>query len=156
MPSGLLALAVAATLALPEAARYRFEEFRVPAEAVTRAAGPALDTPHARRYRTVLRQASSEPPNFAGHYRVVTWGCGTCCTEFAILDLTTGHSWFAPFYNACGYPPGSQESDAGLLYKVDSQLFIAIGARNEKVWGIDYYRWNGRSLELLPADRSRK
>ena len=28
--------------------------------------------------------------NFAGHYSVVAWGCGTECETFMIVDLKTG------------------------------------------------------------------
>ena len=31
-----------------------------------------------------------EPPNFAGHFRITLWGCGTMCLEGGIVDLTTG------------------------------------------------------------------
>ena len=31
-----------------------------------------------------------EGPNYAGHYRVVVWGCGTSCAMFAVVDLRNG------------------------------------------------------------------
>lgn len=43
-----------------------------------------------REFRTQFVNASKEPPNFAGHYRVVTWGCGTDCLEGGIVDLSNG------------------------------------------------------------------
>jgi hypothetical protein len=48
----------------------------------------------ARRYRTVLRLAAAEGPNFNGHYRVARWGCGTNCLDWAIIDLMSGDTWF--------------------------------------------------------------
>ena len=151
MTSLLLALILAGP-SLPGSSAFRFEDFSTDVEVVTSPASPAVSSGKARRYRTILRRASKESPDFAGHYRVVKWGCGTCCSEFAILDLKTGEAWFAPFFIACGYPPGSSESDAGLLYRADSRLFVAAGARNERGWGIYYYRWTGRELELLKED----
>ena len=43
-----------------------------------------------RTYRTVLRGWATEKPNFAGHYILATWGCGTGCTQVAIIDAITG------------------------------------------------------------------
>ena len=50
----------------------------------------------ARRFRTVLRIGASQGPNFNGHYRVLHWGCGTNCIEWAAVDLRDGAVWFAP------------------------------------------------------------
>jgi hypothetical protein len=47
--------------------------------------------PIAKRYRTVIREEMTHGPNFAGHYRVVFWGCGTSCSQFAVVNLKTGH-----------------------------------------------------------------
>src|SRR5438034_10634538 len=105
MTSFLLALFLAGP-SLPSSSPFRFEDFATDVETVASPASPALSSQQARRYRTLLRQAATEAPNFAGHYRVVTWGCGTCCTEFAVLDLRSGQAWFPPFFNGCGYPPG--------------------------------------------------
>jgi hypothetical protein len=149
-------MAVSSVWLVPPPQRaFRFEAFAVAVEVVKRPVRPRLVTPKARRYRTVLRQASVKAPDFAGHYRVVTWGCGTCCTEFAILDLKTGDAWFAPFFNACGYPPGSRELDAGLVYRPDSQLLVAVGANDQRDWGCYHYRWTGRELKLLGAEYDR-
>ena len=60
------------------------------------AAPPDVSSGKARKFRTVLREAAKEGPNFNGHYRVAHWGCGTNCIEWAIIDLKTGAVWFAP------------------------------------------------------------
>jgi len=36
-----------------------------------------------RLFRTRIREASNKPPNFAGRYRVVEWGCGSDCVRIA-------------------------------------------------------------------------
>ena len=46
--------------------------------------------PMAREYRTVIRSQMRLGPNFAGHYRVVVWGCGSSCAMFAAVDLNSG------------------------------------------------------------------
>lgn len=49
-------------------------------------AAPQMSLPKARKYRTVLRRAAMDGPNFNGHYRTVLWGCGTNCVEWASFD----------------------------------------------------------------------
>ena len=49
-----------------------------------------LNNPTARYYRTWFRSEVAKGPNFAGHYRVVVWGCGTSCAMFAVVNLNTG------------------------------------------------------------------
>jgi hypothetical protein len=65
---------------------------------------PNLSTPWARLYRTRIRNAAlnnegffrgfeyiqASGPNFAGHYRVANWGCGSGCLIMVIIDLETG------------------------------------------------------------------
>jgi hypothetical protein len=71
---------------------------RYPAEdaLVGKAAEPRLVTREARQFRTRLRQAASERPNFNGHYRIAYWGCGTNCIQWAVINLRTGAVWMAP------------------------------------------------------------
>jgi hypothetical protein len=57
---------------------------------------PRLNTPKAHHYRTILRDAAKKGPNFNGHYRIVDWGCGTNCIEWAVINLETGEIRFAP------------------------------------------------------------
>src|SRR5437879_6054758 len=69
----------------------RFTDFHVSISPVR--ASPQLDlksNPIAKTYRTVLRQEIAQEPNFAGHYRVAIWGCGSSCAMFAVVHLPTG------------------------------------------------------------------
>jgi hypothetical protein len=90
----LLAGAPARLRACDPKAVPRFEDFAVPRERIT---SPRLDLkshPIGRRFRTILRRAvREEPPNLAGHYLVVEWGCGTACSQFAIVNLKSGSIW---------------------------------------------------------------
>jgi hypothetical protein len=56
---------------------------------------PQMQLARARQFRTVLRLAALGGPNFNGHYHVVSWGCGTACIEWAVIDLSNGRVWFA-------------------------------------------------------------
>jgi hypothetical protein len=73
------------------AALPRFEDFFVPERTISRSAD--LDTTHdstAKRFGTVLRSALKDGPNFAGHYSIATWDCGTQCLSYAVIDAATG------------------------------------------------------------------
>ncbi|HSY47860.1 MAG TPA: hypothetical protein VLC46_03535 [Thermoanaerobaculia bacterium] len=124
-----------------------FESFPVPIHTF-RAVKPNVAHGKAHRYRTVLRQSAAEGPDFAGEYKVARWGCGTCCSEFAIINLRTGVVYFPPFYVACEYSTESQSDPIGIDYRADSRLLVVTGARNEVGGGIHYYVWTGRRLRL--------
>lgn len=51
----------------------------------------------AQFYRTRLREGAAQGPNFAGHYALITWGCGSPCITVALVDSKTGRVWWAPF-----------------------------------------------------------
>jgi hypothetical protein len=68
----------------------RFEDYAVQEKWGGTAAPVKFQTPSDREYRTQFTRASKQPPNFAGHYRVATWGCGTDCLQGGIVDLSTG------------------------------------------------------------------
>lgn len=46
--------------------------------------------PEAELYKTTIEEQVSEGANFAGHYTVAAWGCGTECQGFAVVDVTNG------------------------------------------------------------------
>lgn len=50
--------------------------------------------PWAHQFRTMLREGAKKGVNFAGHYTIATWGCGTGCFEFGIIDVHTGKVFF--------------------------------------------------------------
>jgi hypothetical protein len=41
-------------------------------------------------FRTRIREGAKEPVEFAGHYTVPRWGCGTLCNAFVIVDSISG------------------------------------------------------------------
>lgn len=46
--------------------------------------------PTAREFRTRIGAALEKGPNFAGHFVIATWGCGTMCLAGAVVDSRTG------------------------------------------------------------------
>lgn len=116
---------------------------------------PADITSHreAGKYRTVLRDGAKSGPNFAGHYTLVTWGCGSECQEFAIIDAKNGRVYFpaAIRFNSFGMVRDETEP---FQYKKDSSLLIIAGQPDEKEeLGLFYYHWNGRDLKLIFTEK---
>lgn len=113
---------------------------------------PALAQPvsrFARTFRTVIREGAKEGPNFAGHFTVVMWGCGTSCAQFAIVDAITGTVYDPPYKSVVGGDTQGLLEHWGLHFELDSRLFIAQGCPEEKNCATRYYRWDGSRLELL-------
>jgi hypothetical protein len=83
----------------------------------------------------------SGKPNFAGHYRVVDWPCGTECMGLAIIDVKTG-TVHAPPLNSDKWPfalPIASTDFQYPEYRLDSTLFIV---RNACPEGLDKTCWN--------------
>lgn len=68
--------------------------------------------PEAYKYRTRLQDGVKAGPNFAGHYVVVTIGCGTNCQSQWIVDANNGKVL------------GRFSSSLGAAYRIDSTLLI--------------------------------
>lgn len=45
---------------------------------------------NAREYKTVISETEAKGSNFAGHFTLATWGCGTDCVGYAVVDTETG------------------------------------------------------------------
>lgn len=123
----------------------RFEDFPARDVFIGIAANPRLTTAEERRFRTVIRQGvmkgwgvadgitgkemAGPGPNFAGHYIIVTWGCGSPCLMAAIVDLKTGHVYPPPFHHGPGHSyfqvPWAFPMEPPLSFRLDSRLLIA-------------------------------
>lgn len=66
----------------------------------------------AKTYQTRLREGAKAGPNFAGHYTVVSFGCGTQCQDNWVIDEQTGKII------------DRFESVIGSKYELDSTLLI--------------------------------
>lgn len=68
-------------------------------------------------FRTAINEQVAEGPNFAGHYRVVSWGCGTECLGYAVVDVVDG--------NIVEYVPYMEfQASTGLDYTIDDSLLV--------------------------------
>ena len=99
----------------------------------------------ARRYRTVLRYGASEGPNFADHFTVVWWGCGSPCTVVAILDAKTGLVVMLP--DSYTRPPMFRRDSRLLVF--DATGFLTDSeARPYFDDEAHYYEWVGDHMVL--------
>ncbi|MGB2671658.1 MAG: hypothetical protein WA621_07420 [Candidatus Acidiferrum sp.] len=127
---------------LKDAKAPRFATYRVvPAKSRANAQLDLRSNPIAREYRTILRQELAQGPNFAGHYRVAVWGCGSSCAMFAVIDTDTGRVMTPRgFSHTSGVYFGvdnrrlfpEAQGDYGLFaFRRDSQLLVVLGDLDE-------------------------
>jgi hypothetical protein len=96
-----------------------------------RAAKVDLRSPDNREYRTRLREAASQPANFAGHYVLTTWGCGTGCVLGAAVDLKSGKVVFLPG-SVCCWPIEVAQNFEPVEFQLQSRLVVLNGMINEQ------------------------
>lgn len=106
-------------------------------------ASPKLIEPWAKMYRTRIRDGVAKPegafrgsdfvaskgPNFAGHYFVLNWGCGSGCLMLVVADALTGHVYTPPLSvgNVGNQKIGLPSLGTGWAdfdYKPNSRLFM--------------------------------
>lgn len=126
----------------------RFEDFPTHRPTVMHPARPILATADARLYRTVIRDAAAEGPNFAGDFTIVRWGCGSACVDWTILSARTGRMFFAEDLRMLVNLRGLDER---LTYWPDSRLLVLVGMPREDAAreGILFLEWTGRALRRL-------
>jgi hypothetical protein len=124
-----------------------------------RAAALKLTTREARGYRTRLREGARRAVNFAGHYKLHTWSCGTGCLQTAFIDAKTGEVFFPKELDgfiACYYGDKPVESlEEALQFRKGSRLIRMSGYpyserdKSEPKKGLYYYEWDGGDLKLV-------
>src|SRR5215472_4297169 len=77
----------------------KFEDYAASADFKGKPAAPILATKGDRMFRTQIRDAARKGPNFAGHYTIAEWGCGSGCVSLAVVDAVSGKVFAAPFKN---------------------------------------------------------
>lgn len=138
----------------------RFDDYPSPADWSGPVAPIRLTSPSERMFRTRLTEGAKEKPNFAGHYRVTYWGCGSVCGAGAVIDLAKGNVYPLPLggkgqgrdrWIACS----ALFDGTGDDFHVNSRLFISRCGwnfdKNGKNWpDVYYFLWEGdRFKELL-------
>jgi hypothetical protein len=132
-------------------ANLAFDQYRVEKIFQGKPAVPDLKShPDARTYRTVLSEQSKKGPNFAGHYTLVTFGCGASCVRIAVVDAENGHVLFPRNLHMMIVAAWSHDP-SGCQFKQNSRLLIVYGQVNSEEGpdGISYFEWKGKNFELL-------
>ena len=136
-----------------------FNAFPARAERATARSIDFKNSPGARAMRTRLGEALREGVNFAGHYIVAGWGCGTGCISAAIIDGRTGRVYFPKAIG--GISVGTTDDDGGyveqpLRYQKNSRLLILTGIPETQIdngkelpMGMYYYEWRNNNLRLI-------
>jgi hypothetical protein len=111
---------------------------------------------NANMFRTNLRNAAKEGVNFAGHYILTTWGCGTNCSQSAIIDARSGKVFFPRVLEGAGFGfcelPDETEP---LVYKANSRLLVLSGFKGGDLevengrCGIYYLEWTGTDFKQV-------
>jgi hypothetical protein len=150
----------------------RFEDYPVTEVFNGTPAAPILATPQERLYRTriregvskgagVIREGIERPgPNFAGHYIVIEWYCGSPCAMNAMVDAITGKIYGPPISEGLALPviapgdpdPSPQWGPATVEFRLNSRLMI-IDANpnfpNDKINYRHYLLWENNRWKLL-------
>ena len=153
----------------------RFEDYPVAEIFKGTPAAPILATPQQREYRTRIRNGVSmgdgvwygswrDPirkpgPNFAGHYFVIRWGCGSQCVLMAIVDAKTGVVYEPPLSGDKYHDeeelflPLDNLGEAEVDIRPDSSLMVLREActdyQNRKTCGTYYFNWKDNHFDLL-------
>jgi hypothetical protein len=132
-------------------------------EVVSKSKLDLTSNPIAKKYRTVLRQEMAKGPNYAGHYRVAFWGCGTSCAMFAVVDLKSGTVMTTREFSAVAgvhlaaddFLQGTKSDSWAFRYKNDSSLLVILGApdEDESRAGAYYFVLQDERLRLIHTTR---
>jgi len=142
-----------------------FRSFPADASASVGRAALDISNPIARKYRTVIRQQMRLGPNFAGHYRVAIWGCGSSCNMFAVIDLESGGVITPSNHSVSGVrlaandflPDGFGDGAWGFRFRKDSRMLVLVGSLNEdedQTGAFYYVLANGR-LKLIHSTHAK-
>ena len=141
----------------------RFQDYPAQPYRGPNASADVRSDARSRMYRTQLRGWVTEKPNFAGHYILATWGCGTGCTQIAVIDAVTGKVFHPPGARTNSIVDVDSEllrdadssprrADFGALrYRADSRLLVLIGMPEERPEnrGISYFVWENDRLTRI-------
>lgn len=110
----------------------------------------------ASMFRTNLRNAAKEGVNFAGHYILTTWGCGTNCSQSAIIDARNGRVFFPRILEGAGFGFCDLPDDTEpIVYHADSRLLVLSGFKGGDLelerarCGIYYLEWTGTDFKQV-------
>lgn len=136
----------------------RFEDYPAQTKFTGKPAPAIISHPRARLFRTMITTQAQNQRNFAGSYALATWGCGSGCRGFAVIDARTGKVYFNPKALNVGVVPNQIE--ASLQFRPDSRLLIISGYvdgfRGYQSEAQFYYEWVNNRFRLLRKTKLKK
>jgi hypothetical protein len=148
----------------------RFEDYPVTEVFSGTPAAPILSTPETRKYKTRIQNGVStgadvwigswknpirrKGPNFAGHYFIIRWGCGSQCVMMATVDAKTGNVYDPPLSGQDSLNvPLDNLSDMESDLRPNSSLLVLRNAcqdfKNRKSCGTYYFNWKDNRFVLV-------
>lgn len=126
--------------AAPLQASFGFADFAVELSTETLSQVDFSSHPDASSFAARFNALVGRAAKFAGHYRLLYWGCGTACQQFAIVDVKTGQVFMDEGWS----------TSLGLCFRADSALLITNPGADESM-RIErgHYHWDGKQLSPL-------
>ena len=119
-----------------------WQQYRVDEIYRGKTATPVFETKEEREFRSQIRRQAAKGPNFAGHYTVVSWGCGTECTRFVVVDAQTGRIVFH----------AQREEACAVYYKLGSRLIVTdnrCADTEPKDYHRSFWEWSGTEMRVI-------
>lgn len=138
----------------PEGRRPGFSDYAVKEIYTGPHASPKIDAGN-RYFRTRIREGAKRPVEFAGHFTVPRFGCGTGCSSFYVVDSISGDVYEG--FSVSDLPgewleshvPDGQELPR-IQFRKDSTLFKVNGCLEDRDCGFyDFEMVTGKGLKLL-------
>lgn len=84
----------------------------------------------ARMFRTRLRDALKEKPDFAGEYVTTMWGCGASCRMYSFVNKRTGKLLHAGF-------GGEENAEDVVATRPNSKLLVTQEENRNENWDVE-------------------
>ena len=140
-----------------------FKQYSVKVEKIKNVRVNLKSHKNANTFRTNLRNAAKEGVNFAGHYILTTWGCGTNCSQSAIIDARNGRVFFPEQLEGAGSGFCDLPDDAEpIVARADSRLLVLSGFKGGDLsldnapCGIYYLEWTGRNFRRVKFEEKKR
>lgn len=155
-----IALTLLASFSLGQPApSLEFDDYQAVVVKKTAKAIDFRNSPGAWTFRTRLREAIKGEVNFAGRYIISGWGCGSGCSQMAIIDAKTGRVFMPDALAGVSAWYYDVDDDYEVYtYKKDSRLLVVRGVPgpmtdgdSDQEPGTYYYEWRANRLRLIKS-----